>query len=267
MMKFVSSVVNLSGKLLVSASLVSVVSIGVARADVSRQPLKGGVEDTNLVPSREEKLNPEVPMATPVLPPKKLQGNVEHADKILQGNAEDEDGNLKGLAGQADKNDKVLKARVQDNSLGASDPDTVDQELMVQWDKWRNRFLWAVQSGVQDILNNSDDPNDSNVHWDPRRQAIVRQFPLGTEAWFHCQIRSDRKIVNFKLLQSSGYPNYDKAVEEAVAALQDSAILRFPAKSRRERVSQDAGIKTAESSQTEFFHFGDVEKYRTPGGQ
>jgi hypothetical protein len=29
-------------------------------------------------------------------------------------------------------------------------------------------------------------------------------------------------------------------------------------------VEQAAGIKTAESSQNEFFKFGDVEKYRVP---
>ncbi len=27
---------------------------------------------------------------------------------------------------------------------------TDDQELQVEWDKWRNKFLWAVQSGVQE---------------------------------------------------------------------------------------------------------------------
>jgi hypothetical protein len=110
-------------------------------------------------------------------------------------------------------------------------------------------------------LNNSQ---DGNLRWDPRTQTVVRQFPLGTAAWFYCQVTADRRIVNFKFLHGSGYPNYDQAVQEAIAALAGSSILRFPAGSHRLKVEQAAGIKTAESSQNEFFKFGDVEKYRVP---
>ena len=199
-------------------------------------------------------------MAVPV-PKKKLEGQADQGDHDpLKGQAEDESANLQGLNGQADK--KVLQGSAQqlDGAVG-EDPDTSDQQLMVEWDAWRNRFLRAVQSDVQSNLNNSE---DTMLKWDPRNQTVIRQFPLGTVAWFKCDIREDRKIVNFQLIKPSGYPNYDRLVMDAVAALNGTDILRFPAKSKRHKVNQMAGIQTATESKNEFFHFGDVEKYRVP---
>jgi len=248
------------------------------KAAAEKAALNGSVEDTAVEPSKQGLVPPQEPLATPVVPsqepmatpvvPKRLQGGVEKVDeggKKLQGQADDEDdANLSGMAGKADK---VLKSNADagnnglTSGLAQEDPDADDKELQVQWDKWRNRFLWAIQSGVQEILNNSQ---DGNLRWDPRSQTIVRQFPLGTSAWFYCQVTADKRIVNFKFLHGSGYPNYDQAVQEAIASLAGSSILRFPAGSHRRKVEQAAGIKTAESSQNEYFHFGDVEKYRVP---
>jgi len=95
----------------------------------------------------------------------------------------------------------------------------------------------------------------------------VMRFPLGTTAWFSCQVTNDKHIVNLKLMHSSGFPNFDEAVLKAVKELEGSAILRYPSRSHRQIVSQVAGIKTSESSQPQYFHFGDVEKYRTPTDQ
>ena len=157
---------------------------------------------------------------------------------------------------------KILQGSAQQLDGSAEEsPDAADQQLRVEWDAWRNRFLQAVQSDVQSNLNNSD---DTMLKWDPRAQTVIRQFPLGTTAWFECDIREDLKIVNFHLLKSSGYPNYDRVVMDAVAALNGTSILRFPAKSKRHRVNQSAGIQTAAESSKQFFHFGDVENYRVP---
>lgn len=251
---------------ILTATLAVVFSTGIAAiaedASPSREPLKGGIEDTNVMPVKKENFTEQIPMAVPV-PKKKLEGNLEHTDKgTLKGQAQDEgDANLQGMSGQTDK--KVLQGSAQqlDGAL-SEDPDTADQELMVEWDAWRNRFLQAVQSDVQSNLNSNE---DTMLRWDPRNQTVIRQFPLGTVAWFKCDIREDLKIVNFQLLKSSGYPNYDRIVMDAVAALNGTDILRFPAKSKRHKVNQMAGIQTATSSNKEFFHFGDVERYRTPG--
>ncbi len=256
--------VNLAVAILFSAINMPPVQADDASA-VSHEPLKGGVEDTNLLPSKQETFREEIPMAVPV-PKKKLEGKLEQADhNVLEGRSEDEgDANLQGMTGQTDK--KVLQGSAQqlDGAVG-QDPDTTDQELMVEWDAWRNRFLRAVQSDVQSNLNNSDD--DAMQHWDPRRQTVIRQFPVGTVAWFKCDIREDLKIVNFQLVKSSGYPNFDSIVMDAVAALNGTNILRFPKKSKRHRVFQEAGIQTTTESKEQYFRFGDVEKYRAPSGQ
>jgi hypothetical protein len=225
-------------------------------------PLQGHVDDSGVAPARPEPLVPMEPMPAPVLPAKKIQGNVDKTDKgALSGNAEDEDdGQLQSMKAKPDSNG-VLKgnASLEDGALSKQDPDADDQELQVQWDRWRNRFLQAVQSGVQEALNN---PSETNLRWDPQTQMMVIRFPLGTVAWFSCQITDQRQIKNIKLLHSSGFPNYDKAVLESVQSLDGSSILKYPARSRRSVVSQMAGVKTSESSEQQYFHFGDVERYR-----
>ncbi|HEY9679784.1 MAG TPA: energy transducer TonB [Drouetiella sp.] len=224
-----------------------------------RAPLKGGIEDTNVIPSKKEKFQNEIPMATPV-PSKKLQGEADQSGNPLKGNAEDEgDANLQGMNGQSDKN--MLQGNANQLQGSAEDEEAGDKELSVEWDAWRNRFLRAVQTDVQSNLNNSD---DTMARFDPRSGTVIRQFPVGTTAWFKCDIREDKKIVNFELVKSSGYPNFDRLVMDAVAALNGTDILQFPARSKRHKVNQMAGIQTSTQSNNTYFHFGDTEKYREP---
>ncbi len=226
-------------------------------------PLQGSVNAEDMEPARPpESFKMMEPMPAPVVP-KKLEGNVQQKQSGLQGQAEDEgSGDLTGMTPTTDKRAKVLQGSANMQDLGAaSDPDMDDQEMMVEWDRWRNRFLIAVQQGVQESLNNT---GDLMMRYDPRTHMVMSKFPLGTVAWFSCQVTPTRHVTNLKLMQSSGFPNYDQAVLSAVAALDGSSILRYPRGSRRSIVSQAAGIKTADSPGRGYFHFGDVERYRTP---
>ena len=247
--------------------------------DVPTNVLKGGVEKAGLI----NMPTPDLNMPAPVVPdvqskPKKGSVNIYDEDfgkgsGVLDGGAESN--RLKGSArdsgadftkgqGMTDADNKVLEGRAElggGDGMTGQDPDMDDAELMVEWDKWRNRFLWAVQSGVQESLNN---PDDTMLRWDPARQAVVMKFPMGTVAWFACKISNDRRVEFVKLMHSSGYPNYDKAVLNAVQMLEGSSILRFPGRSRRQFVTQSAGIKTSETGGRQFFKFGDVERYRVP---
>ncbi len=216
----------------------------------------------------------------------KIQGRVESNDadlNALKGRQGAADGSLKGgtdqsgLQGSAqDDGDigltpmrpqtggkPILQGSAMQSDFGpAGDPDIDDQELQVEWDKWRNKFLWAVQSGVQEALNN---PDDVDLRYDPSRGMVVVRFPLGTVAWFHCKISADRHIVSAKIKQSSGFPNFDAAVLHSINALEGSSYLRFPRRSQRQFVTQTAGIKTSDSPERQYFKFGDVERYRAPG--
>jgi hypothetical protein len=239
--------------------------------DEKAAPLQGSVdEQAPLEPSKSPALTPMEPLAVPVVParPKKpLQGTVEHSGRRapLETGASEEETALKEMQAIDDKRKKDLlkgAAALDKDALTKEDPDAEDQELMVAWDTWRNKFLWSIQSNMQEEMNN---PDDANLRWDPEHQVLLAKFPLGISAWFSCQVSADRHITSYKLVRSSGYPNYDKAVAASVKSLEGSSILKFPARSRRQIVTQVAGIKTSETGERKYQHFGDVERYTMPG--
>ncbi|MBX9687608.1 MAG: TonB C-terminal domain-containing protein [Candidatus Obscuribacterales bacterium] len=143
------------------------------------------------------------------------------------------------------------------------DPDEDDAELLVEWDRWRNRFLRAVQLGTQEILNNPDPDDYVRPRVDPYTGAISSRFPLGTGCAFSCQITAEGQIRNLELIETSAFPKYDKAVLRAVQQLEGTQILRFPKGSHRKTVVQPGRIKTANSNEFKYHRFGDVE--RVPG--
>src|SRR5207253_4696071 len=108
-----------------------------------------------------------------------------------------------------------------------------------------------------------NEPNDENMRWDPRRRMMVPKFPLGTIAWFYCEVTPDKRIKKARITQPSGFPGYDQAVLDAIWNLDGSSILRYPRGSKRTIVVQDGGIKTATYSASPDFKFGDVERQRT----
>jgi hypothetical protein len=163
------------------------------------------------------------------------------------------------LQGKADQGATRLHAE-------QNDPDVEDRELMIEWDRWRNRFLRAVQMQVQLGVNHPDDfGEDVRPRFDPRTGMHMARFPLGTETWFDCEITSDRRIKNLAIVRPSGIQEYDRAVIEGVRALEGTSILIFPRGSRRPVVQQKAGIRTSDRADFQYHHFGDVERYREPG--
>ncbi len=281
-------------KLLISSRELTI----IADSNVGSPPLKGEVDDAEVVPRKVTPKIPLEPLAVPVLPQSAqndsyagqaeetnqnndYQGKAEQAkidgqasspragrvdQSTLKGSeAVDDDGtDLKPLTATVAPSGGMLKggARIEDAELAGEDPDAQDQELQVEWDRWRNRFLQAVLSGAMDNLNN---PQEADLRFDPRTQRVTIQFPLGTVAWFSCQITNDRQIKNLRLDQSSGYENYDRAVLNAVQDLTGTVILQFPSRSRRTIVSQNGGVKTSDRTEQQYFRFNDVERYRVPG--
>lgn len=271
---------------LISLAVTMLTALSIGHNPAYSDTLKGSVDHTDIEPEKVKLKKPVLEMPTPVLPastkkeqliPGKGRLDKENAlkgkaqDDALQGNVEDEgdiefkrrfghmDPTKNRLNGSANKRVLKLSAQKGGGALASQDPDYGDKELAIAWDKWRNRFLWSVQSGVTQYLN---DPNNPQIKWDPQRQTMVSRFPMGTIAWFSCNVTKDRQVQNLKILHSSGYPVYDRAVLNAVQNLQGSAILKFPRRSKREIVNQNAGIKTATTGQRQFFKFGDVERYR-----
>lgn len=241
---------------------------------VQGKVVEGKVETTDVIPTPQPLPKLLEQMPTPVIPnsPKDtkltgrtegqaLQGSVHEATGIL----EDATNKFGAMKAKPDSQSGYLKGSASKSEAGLNatfDPDADDRELMIEWDRWRNRFLRAIQSGMQETLNNS---TDEYLRWDPRQRAMISRFPLGTTAWFSCQVTPDRRIVKLKLVNPSGFPGYDRAVLEAIASLEGSRILQYPRGSKRNIVTQVAGIKTSDSSEYRYFKFGDVEHQRILG--
>jgi hypothetical protein len=238
------------------------------RAD---EALKGGVEETGVAP-QENSFAPAVPMAVPVMK-KKLKGNADQ--NALKGQADDNgNSDLKGMQGQNDDSGPLkgsaqqegnapLKATLSQDQLQSEDPDADDQMLSVEWDKWHNRLLWSIQSGVTEIVNN---PENMVPHFDQQRGKVIMSpnVPLGTKATFWVKVNSERRVLDAKILQSSGNQGYDKALLDAIYSLDGSNILKYPSGSKRRVVNEAATIFTSDKGGREFFKFGDVEHYRAP---
>lgn len=199
-----------------------------------------------------------------------LQGKTDaRGEDALKGSATDS-GAVGGvpLTPKQDKN-PVLKgnASLLDGKV-SEDPDLQDRELMVEWDRWRNRFLRAIQLQVQASVNNPDDWDDTaprrKMVYDPVRRVVIVQprFPLGTEATFTVDVTPDKRIKNLAILHSSGQPAYDRAVLDGIRALEGTSLLTYPAGSHRKVVNEVATIRASTSSDYQYQHFGDVERVR-----
>lgn len=244
--------------------------------------LQGQVEHTSVMPQKSGKKHTgsldDGPV--PVMPDipnkgKYRQGEAQTdqlSDPKLEGKAIDDelrgmvrDGSLKPMDGlRQDNPSRPLQGKARKQS---TDPDEEDQELMVEWDRWRNRFLRAVQLGVQEMVNNPDPEDYERPRVDPQTGRVSTRYPLGTGTAFSCQITRDGRILNLEVIEPSGFSKYDRIVLKAVKQLEGTRLLNFPRASQRNTVSQAARIKTASSADFQYHKFGDVERVRAPAPQ
>lgn len=227
----------------------------------SGHPLEGKVEKAGEASLRIQRqgaglkvLDPQADKTNPALDGKAV-------DDELRGILKD--GSLNPMSPLSDALSPLQgKAVLLGGKGAAADPDADDSELLVEWDRWRNRFLRAVQLGTQEILNNPDPEDYERPRVDPNTGAITSRYPLGTGCAFSCLITEDGLIKNLETIEASGFPKYDRAVLRAVQQLAGTQILRFPKGSHRHNVVQPGRIKTSTSNAFQYHHFGDVEKIR-----
>ncbi len=238
-------------------------------------PLEGQV-DQNAAAAAASSTSPPFQMAEPPVvapvasaaPPPPVVKKKRHLEagiqeQSLNGDADQNGGDLAGMSPSMDKSGNPLSgnASTLDSGVTSSDPDMDDQEMMVQWDKWHNRVLNAIQQGLIEQLSATGD----NVMYLDRRTGRMRsKYPLGTMAMFSCQVTPDHRIVNLKIDQTSGFGDYDRAVYQAVNVLNGSSVLRYPKGSHRKIVWEGAGIRTSMQAGPANFHWGDTEHYRVP---
>jgi hypothetical protein len=240
------------------------------------KPLEGQV-DQNAAAAAASSTSPPfqmaepsaAPVAAPVAPPPPVAKKKRHLEagiqeQSLNGDADQNAGDLAGMSPSMDKSGNPLSGNATslDSGVTSSDPDMDDQEMMVQWDKWHNRVLNAIQQGLIEQLTST---GDNVMYLDQRTGRMRSKYPLGTMAMFSCQVTPDHRIINLKIDQTSGFGDYDRAVYQAVNVLNGSSVLRYPKGSHRKVVWEGAGIRTSMQAGPANFHWGDTEHYRQPG--
>jgi len=254
----------------VSLILASGICLVVDLPALADQPLPSPGEGTGVLPSTDV---PPEPMPVPVVAPrinKPLQGSVDQAG--LQGGTQNTgltggtDGT--GWTGDAQRGriDQSRPGQLQGSASQTpmalnimNDPDAGNQELQIEWDRWRNTLMQTIQLGTLAKINVH---NDVHFIWDARAQMMVSRYPNGVATWYSCDVLPNRTIINIRLVQSSRYPSFDQAVFEAINELQGNNILVYPSGSRRQIVSQESSVRTAAVTQLQNFQFGDVERQR-----
>jgi len=245
--------------ILLSCMFLAGAMVARAQTTTNREPIKGRVEHLNLESGDNRyDLKPQYP-STDEGP--YLKGNAQ--EDALKGNTDASGWEEQPGVAELDKEIGMLKgaARKQGANLQLRDPDAEDQQLMIEWDRWRNRLLRAVQLGTISILNNRA---EDTYRWDAQRRVMRSKYPMGTEACFICQVTPNLKLQKLKILNSSGFPEFDEAVLQAVRDLEDTKILKYPERSKRPIVSQAACIRTATSDNFQYHKFGDVERQVIP---
>src|SRR5207253_363884 len=106
-----------------------------------------------------------------------LQGGVQETG-VIPGGAQDSSAALQGGAGANDP----LSAGIN------ADPDANDQQLQIDWDRWRNNLMQAIQAGTLAKINVQ---NDVNFVYDPRSQMMLSRYPNGTSAWYSIDVLPD----------------------------------------------------------------------------
>jgi hypothetical protein len=146
-----------------------------------------------------------------------------------------------------------IRLGVQDSS----DPDRKNAELLLAWDKWRNRFAHGVWQKFCATLDGFGTVFVGSI---PIKLVNTpsMQFPPGLCATYTCMVTSDHRI-EARITSSSGCRALDQIVLEAVMSMQGKHSLQFPKGSMRQSVLSQESLGTGPGG----WHgrtYGDVEK-------
>lgn len=156
------------------------------------------------------------------------------------------------IAVPSDNPPKRLSARA------SADPDRDNAELMLAWDKWRNRFAHAVWQRYCQTLDGA-----GTVFVGPIPVKLVNtpsyHFPEGLAATYACGITADHRMTYAHITSSSGVPELDRIILDAVVSMAGKHSIAFPKGSQRQFVTEIESLGTGPSG----WHgrqYGDVER-------
>lgn len=159
------------------------------------------------------------------------------------------------LRGGVQKGEPVM-GRTETNEL---DLDANSLELLIEWDRWRNKVAFQLQHNLNKHMCSWD---AQEINWATRR--VESKFPFGVHAGVDFVISSDRKVLKADIVHPSGYPDYDALVVRSVHELgrgRQAKLLQFPEHSRRLSVEQVLEFEKIDSIyKQQPLKFGDTER-------
>jgi|GEM_PF-6450969 len=117
-----------------------------------------------------------------------------------------------------------------------------DQELLIEWDKWRNKVSRKVWLKLNEQLTGGFCFNLGGILISTGEGSGYR-FRKGIEVSYICEITRDRRILNLRVTHPSGDPTYDNLVLACVRSIDGKKYLQFPEGSKRTRVKTAATLK------------------------
>jgi hypothetical protein len=143
------------------------------------------------------------------------------------------------------------------------DPDANDKDLMIAWDKWRNKFAHSVWEHFSERLAGNDAVFVAGVQVKLGSNPGYH-FPDGLFATYTCVITDDRHIGNLRISSSSGNPTLDGLIMASVRDVDGKHMLTFPKGSKRQSVTETEALgigKGGFRGKT----YNDVEHQTVPG--
>lgn len=117
-----------------------------------------------------------------------------------------------------------------------------DQELLIEWDKWRNKISKKVWLKLNEHLTGGICFNLGGILLSTGEGSSYN-FRKGIEVTYICDITKDRHIAHLQVTHPSGDPTYDNLVLACVRSLEGKKYLQFPEGSARTRVRTSATLK------------------------
>jgi hypothetical protein len=140
--------------------------------------------------------------------------------------------------------------------LVEADPDIAKNDVLVQWDGWRNRVVHAAWTNWGKKL----DGGGLSVGTFKMNLATKRitKFADGTRATFSCLVTRNCRLQDLKITETSGDQQFDDLVLASVRSLEGKSVLRFPSDSNRNAVTISCAFRIGKT-QFRPHQFNDIE--------
>lgn len=143
---------------------------------------------------------------------------------------------------------------------GQISADASEDEISIEWDRWRNKVSKSIWSKFCNYLQGGDTIMLGNLYWKYGTNPPLH-FPDNTRATYSVTVDSDLNVVEAKITRSSGIAKFDDIVRRSAESVNKKKFLRFPAGSKRKQISLSLQLFTTKHGGYKDIEFHDVERY------